>query len=148
MSISIECEKCGKSYRIRPELGGKTLKCKVCGGAMPVPSPGGTIYRHAERTKPFEPTSGDGDHIETISNHIEEHVGPVSQVLHELVSDLVHVDIHQVSPTKSRPYHTLITSGMSDRPMTLPEGVDDEWQFAELTNGDVLLLAGYEWFNN
>lgn len=132
MSISIECEKCGKTYNVRPELGGKTLKCRGCGGPMPVPSPGGTIYRHAERTKPFEPTLGDGENIEAISNHIEEHVGPVAQVLHEIVSDLVHLDVHQVVPTKSRPYHTLITSGMSERPMTLPDEVDAEWQFAEM----------------
>ncbi len=32
---------------------------------------------------------------------------------------------------------------------TLPSDGDAviEWQFAELTNGDILMLAGYEWFN-
>src|SRR5262245_19274320 len=55
--------------------------------------------------------------------------------MHELVSEPVHVDIHTVKPTQDRPYHTLVTSGMSDRPMLTPPDAPDEvraCQFAEL----------------
>lgn len=59
-----------------------------------------------------------------IEKHIEKHIGKVSLVFHELLSDLVHLDVHQVPPTEDRPYWTLVTSGMSDLPMTVPDGAE------------------------
>lgn len=69
--------------------------------------------------------------MEAISEHIEEHVGKIDCVYHELISHIVHIDIHRSSPTPDRPYYTLVTSGMSDIPMTAPEGMPDA-RFAEL----------------
>jgi hypothetical protein len=54
----------------------------------------------------------------------ETHLGEIHDVYHELISDLVHIDIHHVAPDDERPFHTLVTSGMSDLPMTVPEGVE------------------------
>ncbi|GHJ54135.1 hypothetical protein Nm8I071_34420 [Nonomuraea sp. TT08I-71] len=59
---------------------------------------------------------------EAIDRHIEEHFGPVEFVYHEIASHLVGVHIHVVAPTEERPCHTLITSGMSELPMAVPEG--------------------------
>ncbi len=61
---------------------------------------------------------------ETIARHIERHLGPVESVFHELVSDAVHLDIHWVKAAPARPFHLLVTSGMSDRPMNVPAGID------------------------
>lgn len=58
---------------------------------------------------------------EKIEDHIEKHIGKIDNVYHELVSHLVHLDIYIVKATKERPYHTLITSGMSDLKMNLPK---------------------------
>lgn len=92
---------------------------------------GSPIYRYENvQPKEFEPATGDSS-IEEISNHIEKYVGKIETVFHEIISDLVHIDIHWVKPTKERPFHTLITSGMSDKPMTTPEDVEDA-KFAEL----------------
>jgi hypothetical protein len=77
--------------------------------------------------------------IEAISNHIEAHIGPIATVWHEIMSDLVHIDVHQVAPTEDRPYWTLVTSGMSDKPMPAPTGCE-EWRFAEL-----MLCLPREW---
>jgi hypothetical protein len=82
---------------------------------------GAPIYRHQQAAREFEPAFGDEQSIERISAHIEQYVGPAEMVFHELVSDLVHVDIHWVKATAKRNYHTLLTSGMSDRPMAAPE---------------------------
>jgi hypothetical protein len=158
MAGQVTCA-CGKRYPWKPDLAGKRAKCK-CGQAVSFPpidpaelaeaeafddavrqiephgrTPSGApLYRHEARTKPFEPVTGDGESIDRISAHIEQHVGPVAGVFHEIVSDLVHVDVHLVAPTADRPWHTLVTSGMSDRPMTVPDGVDPaEQAFAELT---------------
>lgn len=59
---------------------------------------------------------------EAIDRHIETHFGPIAFVFHEVVSHLVAVHIYVVGPTAERPHLTLITSGMSELPMTLPEG--------------------------
>jgi hypothetical protein len=53
-----------------------------------------------------------------------------------MVSDLVHIDVHVVAPTPERPCVTLVTSGMSDRPMTVPENAGpDHRSHAELMMG-------------
>ncbi len=81
---------------------------------------GAPIYRHGEPSA-WEPPRGE-EFLEQISAHIEKHLGPVETVFHEIVSDTVHIDVHVVRPTKDFPFIRLVTSGMSDLPMTTPDG--------------------------
>lgn len=76
---------------------------------------------------------------EAIAAHFDAHVGPAPTVFHELVSEYVHVDVHFVPPDEERPSWVLYTTGMSDRPMTVPPGLDAP-PFAELV---VVLPAGW-----
>jgi hypothetical protein len=92
------------------------------------------ILRHSERTAEPELVVPASPHLDAIVAHVEKHFGKPETVLHELVSELVHVDIHVVVPTPKRKYYTLVTSGMSDRPMTVPAGLE-ELRFAELVIG-------------
>lgn len=92
---------------------------------------GNPVYRYEERKRPFEPVMSSSDDVELIEKHIEEHVGKIEFVWHELISDIVHLDVHHVEPTPSRNFHTLITSGMSDIPMSAPAGQED-FKYAEL----------------
>jgi hypothetical protein len=92
---------------------------------------GQPIYRHKERKREFEFAIGDEQSIQIISDHIEKHLGTPATVFHELISDLVHIDVHIVAPTEERPFYSLITSGMSDKPMNAPEGAE-ELRYAEL----------------
>ena len=86
-------------------------------------SPSGSpIYRYTDGEKEWEAPHGE-ESIEEISAHIETHIGKVSIVLHEMLSDTVHIDVHHVKPTRERPYHTLITSGMSDLAMNVPDEI-------------------------
>ncbi len=96
-------------------------------------SPGGAIiYRYGEgEPAGFQLAFGDEQNIEAISNHIEQHIGPISGVFHEILSDKVHVDVHYVEPSADFPFRVLVTSGMSDLPMTVPEGAEDA-RYAEL----------------
>ncbi len=64
-------------------------------------------------------------HLESITNHIEKHFGSDYFVLHEKKSKIVHVDIHIVRPSPTRPFFTLLTSGMSDLDMHTPDGFED-----------------------
>lgn len=134
MGIRVECEQCGYKYHLKDELAGKKVKCKICRTTFVVPRQakdivknapgGGQIIAHAPRTKDFEFAIGNEESIEQVSGHIERHYGKIEIVWHEILSDLVHIDVHWVRPTSTRPYHALITSGMSDRPMTVPSGAE------------------------
>ncbi|MFM9962181.1 MAG: suppressor of fused domain protein [Planctomycetaceae bacterium] len=137
MRIAFDCDQCGTNYKVESDRAGQKAMCRTCGAELRVPvppppeDPRGTIVRHEERSKPFEPAFGDGDLIDAIVEHIERHVGEVTMVFHEIVSDLVHIDVHHIPPEPGRDFHTLITTGMSDKPMTVPDGAED-FQYAEL----------------
>lgn len=83
---------------------------------------------------------------EAIDRHVVEHFGPIAFVLHEFASHLVAVHVLVVEPTEDRPYWTLITSGMSEREMAVPEGVSPyaelmlclppEWPLTQAAVGD------------
>jgi hypothetical protein len=83
---------------------------------------GAPIYRHGEPT-PWAIPQGE-EFIEEISAHIETHLGPIATVMHEVLSDTVHIDVHVVKPTEEFPFIRLVTSGMSDLPMTTPDDPD------------------------
>ncbi|MGM3262792.1 suppressor of fused domain protein, partial [Klebsiella pneumoniae] len=57
---------------------------------------------------------------ESLGAHIERTIGPIEMVYHEVISDLVHVDVHWVKAGPNRPFHALVTTGMSALPMTTP----------------------------
>jgi hypothetical protein len=92
---------------------------------------GAPIYRHKPREKPFEIAFGEVAHIQLIEGHISRHIGVPGTVFHEVISDLVHIDVHIVSPSPTRNFYTLITSGMSARAMAVPPGHED-FSYAEL----------------
>ncbi len=92
---------------------------------------GNPIYRYEERKKPFGLALASSEDVELIENHIEKHIGKAAMVWHELISDLVHLDVHHIKPTAERNVHTLITTGMSDLPMNPPPKAE-ECKYAEL----------------
>jgi hypothetical protein len=53
--------------------------------------------------------------------HYEKFWGPIqNQVMHSADVKPVHVDVYTFTPTKERPYFTLITGGMSDLRQNIP----------------------------
>lgn len=91
---------------------------------------GSPLYVHKERERPFQPAAGSED-SEQIEKHIERYLGPIEWVWHEIISDLVHLDVHYIKPTPERNVHTFISTGMSDLPMSPPEGAEEN-KYAEL----------------
>lgn len=100
---------------------------------------GAPIYRHRERERPFEISHGDEQTIEAVGRHIAEHVGVCEMVFHEIVSELVHIDVHWVPPSLERNFHTLVTSGMSERAMTTPA------RFYEMRFAELVICLPPEW---
>lgn len=85
---------------------------------------GAPIHRYEPCTGPREMAVGDAALVEALSEHLRRHLpGEEGSVIHEIVSQTVHVDIHVVPPGADRPFYTLVTSGLAQRPMTQPPDV-------------------------
>ncbi|HYF52195.1 MAG TPA: suppressor of fused domain protein [Planctomycetota bacterium] len=138
-------ESCGRAF-VEIELEKEAVKQRVEDSLLAITSTDGTeIWFDVSRTlrapaKPEEPadkdempdlSAGDPDNIEAISKHVEKHIGEIETVFHELISPTVHIDVLWVKPSEKRPYHVLVTSGMSELPMHAPEGAED-YRYAEL----------------
>jgi hypothetical protein len=97
-------------------------------------SPGGSrIFRHTQ-PRPAEQVGSENPVLDVVEGHVERHLGPIDSVFHELMSEDIHLDVLRVAPTEERPFHTLVTCGMSAKPMTVPEG-GELLRFAELVIG-------------
>lgn len=95
-------------------------------------SPGGSeIKRYELREGDIEPAVGDPNLIEALTAHMDRHHGQECDVFHELVSDVVHIDLLHAAPTDDLPFHTLMTCGLSERPMPAPAELPDA-RYAEL----------------
>ncbi len=70
-------------------------------------------------------------HDKLIARHVRTHVGPIAHVFRPPGPALVPVDVLHCPPTLRRPWHTLVTCGMSRRPMCPPEEARD-CRWAEL----------------
>jgi hypothetical protein len=82
---------------------------------------GAPILRHGAREREWDPAAlPDADRRKALDEHYARHIGEDWNVWHEIVSDVVHLDVYMWAPTPRRPYHTFATVGMSDLPMTVP----------------------------
>lgn len=85
----------------------------------------------------WEPVTESGKYLEELTEYVNQ-VFPCHEekpyVFHEILSDIVHIDVNVIPPEGNRPYYVLWTSGMSDLPMTLPDGDYDKsvYERAEL----------------
>lgn len=83
---------------------------------------------------------------DAIGEHVTKHIGPVTNVFHEVRSDFICLDVLVVGPSEHRPYNTLVTCGMSDRPMRVPlEDPDDLGRIPELRLAELLLCLPPDW---
>jgi hypothetical protein len=65
------------------------------------------------------------EEMEEIQSFIAEHFGETENVLHEILSEIVHLDLLPVAATDDFPFVTICTMGMSALPMHCPEDSDD-----------------------
>jgi len=89
------------------------------------------LYRHRRRSDAVEIAAYDKPTIEAIEHHYDRYLGHCDSVFHEFDSEYVHLDVHLIPPTEDRNYYTLATTGMSSRPMQVPEKLTHR-RYAEL----------------
>lgn len=100
---------------------------------------GQPVYRHEPRTKSLTTPVHSNVYLEEIEAHVEHHLGKIKTVLHEVESDIVHIDVLWIPATKEQPYHLLVTSGVSDLPIAVPEDL------AEHSRVELMIALPKEW---
>ena len=100
---------------------------------------GADILRHEARDAGFRAPETEARNLACVEAHLERFVGPVDTVLHELVSDRIHLDLLHIAPTDERPFQVVVTSGMSDLPMQVPEDM------AEFARAELLVALPPDW---
>lgn len=103
---------------------------------------GQAVYVHQDASD-WQAPQGEALCLEQIVAHVSANLGDIESVFHEIVSDTVHIDVHWVKPGPGSPCHRLVTSGMSDLPMHVPEdfegprylelmvSLSPDWQISE-----------------
>ncbi len=143
------CPHCMRRYSVKAEAVGKRVACKGCGKEFVIEDVAGPertesgvpVYR-PERVK-LEGTRGaTTPYLKQIEGHIQRTIGPAPMVFHEMIPGAVHVDLHfvgaqpGVKASKERPlggdYVTVVTSGMSARPMKVAPQATAVSPYAEL----------------
>ena len=110
-------------------------------------SPGGSpIYRYEEQKEEgVQLPQNVGVYAGEVEQRFEElFPGRDSRVLHEIVSDLVHVDVHVMWPTPEQDFFVLYTTGMSDLPMTPDQSIPEE-ERRDLELAELFLLLPGSW---
>ena len=77
---------------------------------------------YPEDDLPAHISAASASYRQEIIAHIEKHLGPISATFRREDSDSP-VDLLWLRPSANRPYHTLVTLGLSDRPMDIPDSV-------------------------
>lgn len=81
------------------------------------------------------------DSVEIVDNHLDRFFDEDAEIMvfDEIESEIIHRDIYFIKATENRPFHVLLSCGMSALPMSIPEDIDSS-EFAE-----VMMLLPKEW---
>ncbi|MEZ0450384.1 suppressor of fused domain protein [Sphingobacterium thalpophilum] len=100
---------------------------------------GSTVYRYEEQPEEKKDPRNlfpeiQCVYLEEIEEHLTKYIAPPEMVFHEIVSELVHIDVHWIKPSADYPFNILVTSGMSDLPMHVPDELENKesYERAEL----------------
>lgn len=79
--------------------------------------------------------------LDEYESYIQKNYGEYDQVLHEIVSPDIHLDIIMVPPTPEDNYYKLVTMGMGAYAMNVPEDLKDQ----ELEHAELVLYLPPDW---
>ena len=96
---------------------------------------------YPEDDLPAHISAASASYRQEIIAHIEKHLGPITATFRREDSDSP-VDLLWLRPSANRPYHTLVTLGLSDRPMDIPDDVANK-NAAE--RAELMIMLPPEW---
>lgn len=105
---------------------------------------GSVIHRYSERPHGITAPTESAGHLDEVKQFLEEEIGPLAGVFHEIVSDKIHLDVLVFAPTAERDYWTFVTSGMSDLPMPVPEALGDDREM--FSRAELSISLPSDWF--
>lgn len=79
--------------------------------------------------------------IDILEEHISKYFGEYNNVIHEIVSPDIHVDICIIEPTEERNYYTLVTMGMGAHRMNVPKELRKE----KLDRAEIVVTLPRDW---
>lgn len=92
---------------------------------------GSEIIRHTEATDDHNYES-EAFYLNDIEEYCNETFqNRTTEVFHEIVSDIVHIDVHIMMPTEEENYYVLYTTGMSTLAMNMPEELQADYKHLE-----------------
>jgi hypothetical protein len=105
-------------------------------------TPGGSqIITHEKVTG--DPNLGPvARNLETIHDHLSRFLGECGDDLHEIVSEYAHIDLLVFPPNEERDFSVISTSGLSDKPMNIPDNVADR---ASMAYCELLMALPADW---
>ena len=79
--------------------------------------------------------------VEIVDSHLDQFFDEDADIVvfDEIKSEIIHRDVFFIKATKERPYHILLSCGMSALPMNVPEDIESS-EFAE-----IMILLPKEW---
>lgn len=79
--------------------------------------------------------------INELEEYIECHIGHFDQVLHEIYSPDIHLDIAVIEPSKDKPYYSLVTMGLGAHNMNVPK----DFKNYELERCELIIDLPSDW---
>jgi hypothetical protein len=104
---------------------------------------GATIKHYGDTAAPNTAPPERPIYFNDILAHLEPILGPVETAYDEVVSDQVHLDVLVFAPTGRRDFWTLVTCGMSTRPMAVPKGMEDP---SSCERAELVICVPEDWF--
>lgn len=107
---------------------------------------GSTIYQYKDCANTgLRPPEVCGLYAADVEKHFKKlFPGRECIVFREIESDLIHIDVHVMLPTRKQPFYVLYTTGMSDLPMTLSPDIAQEYKHLERAELFIMLLADWD----
>jgi len=99
---------------------------------------------HRKKVAPRLPKVYSEKEIDAVEAHISRFFGKYENVLHEIVSPDIHVDIAVIEPTEERNYYTLVTMGMGAHRMNVPK----ELRERRLERAEMMICLPPDWTIN
>jgi hypothetical protein len=84
--------------------------------------------------------------MERFEAHCARHLGPFEMVIHEVISEVVHIDLLPFAPTEARPNWVFVTMGMSALKMKTPRRFGLFSATPEY--GELMMVAPADWIGD
>lgn len=105
---------------------------------------GSDVYEYDEKNCKSSFIAEPTEYMEEIEAHFDKNFpGRKTHVFHEIMSDLIHVDIFVMDPSEDEDFYVLYTAGMSALPMSLPDELLPEYKNLELA--ELIMFLPKNW---